>query len=210
MPPSARVSRDEIADAALVMLDAVGADGLSMRKLAAELGLGTMSIYHHFADKDALLGAAVDRAVAPLTIPVKGVAAGRAFVLATALRVYDVMRAHPGIHSIRTGGPMLRLSTLVVSEHLLSGLLDAGLDPAAASAANILILEYVSGSSATPVMVDSAETLRNLNAMLPVETFPALHRTNDAALDEFGAAFTRRDMLVRNLELLLDAVGARA
>jgi AcrR family transcriptional regulator len=48
-------SRDDIADAAIAVADAEGLDAVSMRRVAAELGLGTMSLYHYVRSKDELL-----------------------------------------------------------------------------------------------------------------------------------------------------------
>ena len=42
-----RFSRDDIARAALRIADAEGFDALSMRRLAAELDAGTMTLYHY-------------------------------------------------------------------------------------------------------------------------------------------------------------------
>lgn len=47
---------DHIADVALDLLDDVGLDGLSTRKLAAVLGVQGPSLYHHFHSKAELLG----------------------------------------------------------------------------------------------------------------------------------------------------------
>ncbi|MFI6505692.1 TetR/AcrR family transcriptional regulator C-terminal domain-containing protein [Nonomuraea typhae] len=54
------LSRDQIVRAALELLDAEGADGLSMRKLGAKLGAGATSIYWYVANKDELLELAYD------------------------------------------------------------------------------------------------------------------------------------------------------
>ena len=40
-------SRDDIAEAAVAVADADGLDAVSMRRVASELGLGTMSLYHY-------------------------------------------------------------------------------------------------------------------------------------------------------------------
>jgi len=48
-------SREDIADAAIAVADAEGLDAVSMRRVAAELGLGTMSLYHYVHSKDELL-----------------------------------------------------------------------------------------------------------------------------------------------------------
>jgi AcrR family transcriptional regulator len=48
-------SRDDIAEAAIAVADAEGLDAVSMRRVASELGLGTMSLYHYLEGKDELL-----------------------------------------------------------------------------------------------------------------------------------------------------------
>jgi len=54
------LSRDRVADAALVLIDEVGLDALSMRKLGASLGFEAMSLYNHIDSKDDLLSAVTD------------------------------------------------------------------------------------------------------------------------------------------------------
>lgn len=55
-----RYRRSDIVDRAIGVLDATGLDALSMRKLAAELGVQPGALYHHFTNKDALLAAIAD------------------------------------------------------------------------------------------------------------------------------------------------------
>ena len=61
--PRTTLSRDAIVAAALELLDADGIDGLSLRKLAARLGVGAASLYWHVKDKDELLDLAVDAVI---------------------------------------------------------------------------------------------------------------------------------------------------
>jgi TetR/AcrR family tetracycline transcriptional repressor len=49
------LDRATIVSTALRLLDDVGIDGLSTRRLAAELGIKSASLYWHFKDKDELL-----------------------------------------------------------------------------------------------------------------------------------------------------------
>lgn len=57
-----RLLREELLDTASRMLDELGdADLLSLRGLAAEVGIAAPSIYRHFPDKAALLVAVVER-----------------------------------------------------------------------------------------------------------------------------------------------------
>jgi AcrR family transcriptional regulator len=52
--------------AGIVLADRDGLDGLSMRRLAQELGVNPMSLYHHVRDKEALLEAMTDAVVAEI------------------------------------------------------------------------------------------------------------------------------------------------
>jgi AcrR family transcriptional regulator len=65
--PTARLSRDVIVATAIAIADRDGLDGVSMRRLGQELGVNPMSLYHHVADKDALVDAMADAVVAQIT-----------------------------------------------------------------------------------------------------------------------------------------------
>lgn len=56
-----QATEERIADTALKLLEAGGEDGVSMRRVAAAVGITPMAIYHHFADRRALLNFVVDR-----------------------------------------------------------------------------------------------------------------------------------------------------
>jgi AcrR family transcriptional regulator len=62
-------SREQIADAAIAIADAEGYDAVSMRRLASELGAGTMSLYHYIGSKDDLVGLVADRLMGEMLIP---------------------------------------------------------------------------------------------------------------------------------------------
>ena len=59
--PWGTISRDLLVDAAMKKIRHGGYEQLSVRGLAAELGVGTMSLYRHVRDKDDLLDEVVDR-----------------------------------------------------------------------------------------------------------------------------------------------------
>jgi AcrR family transcriptional regulator len=54
-------TRDQVVAAAVAVADAEGLDALTMRRLAAELGAGVMSLYTYVRDKDDLVDQMVDR-----------------------------------------------------------------------------------------------------------------------------------------------------
>jgi AcrR family transcriptional regulator len=57
---TAALSRERIARAALARIEAGGPAGLSMRRLAADLGCEAMSLYHHVNGIEGVLDAVVD------------------------------------------------------------------------------------------------------------------------------------------------------
>jgi AcrR family transcriptional regulator len=67
--PRDRLTRERIVDAALALIDAEGVDALTMRRLGSELGVQGMALYHHFANKDALLDAVSLRLLRELELP---------------------------------------------------------------------------------------------------------------------------------------------
>ena len=63
------LTRDAIVEAALVLLERDGLQGLSMRRLAQELGAGAASLYWHVGDKEELLSLLLDRIVGEAELP---------------------------------------------------------------------------------------------------------------------------------------------
>ena len=68
----ARLGRDRIVRAAVELADAEGFDGLSMRRLAEELGAAPMALYRHVANKDDLLDGMIDVVFGELGVPATG------------------------------------------------------------------------------------------------------------------------------------------
>ena len=63
------LSRERILEAALRFVDAQGLQALSMRKLAADLGVEAMSLYNHIDNKDDILAGITDLVFAEVEIP---------------------------------------------------------------------------------------------------------------------------------------------
>lgn len=63
------LTRQRLVDGAVALADAGGIDSLTMRSLARELGVKPMSIYHHVANKDAVLDAMVDSVFSDIELP---------------------------------------------------------------------------------------------------------------------------------------------
>jgi AcrR family transcriptional regulator len=77
-PSSRRPShtRTEIAAAALQIADAEGFDAVSMRRVAQQLGAGTMTLYHYVRNKDELVTLMFDAVMGEVLIPEEELAGG--------------------------------------------------------------------------------------------------------------------------------------
>jgi AcrR family transcriptional regulator len=69
-PSRQALTRDLVLETAVSLADHEGLAALSMRRLGQELGVEAMSLYHHVANKEALLDAMVDTVVAELVAEV--------------------------------------------------------------------------------------------------------------------------------------------
>lgn len=67
--PKRSLSLDAIVSAALRLADEKGIEALSMRKVAAALGSGTMSLYNYVASRDELIELMIDRAYGEMPAP---------------------------------------------------------------------------------------------------------------------------------------------
>lgn len=85
------------------MLDAEGPDALSMRRLAARLGVAPMSIYHHVADKAALVEAIAEAITDELAEPAPGISWDEMLdLMSHSFR--DLTRAHPAVFRVLLSG----------------------------------------------------------------------------------------------------------
>lgn len=67
--PRTRLTRERVLAAAVDLADRIGADALTIRKLADELDVKPMSLYHHVANKEAILDGMVDAVFAEIDLP---------------------------------------------------------------------------------------------------------------------------------------------
>jgi AcrR family transcriptional regulator len=66
------LSRDRILRTAVAVADKGGAESLSMRRIAQELGVVAMALYKHVANKDELLDGMIDVVVGEIDPPIEG------------------------------------------------------------------------------------------------------------------------------------------
>ena len=92
-PPRAPLSRERVLHAAVALAVRDGMESLSMRKLADELGVGAMSLYHYVPNKDDLLDGMVDIVFGEIELPPAGLE-WRAAMRRRALSTREVLNRH--------------------------------------------------------------------------------------------------------------------
>lgn len=143
MPPR-KLTPQAVIDTAVAQADQIGLDGLTMRGVARELGVEAMSLYHHFANKDALLDAMVDAVYAEVDVPA-ATGPWREELRARSRSVRHVLRRHPWalplMESRRRPGP----ANLRYHEANIACLRAAGFSPAGVARAYAVIDAFVYG-----------------------------------------------------------------
>lgn len=143
MPPR-KLTPDTVVTAAIGLADRDGIERLTMRGLARELGVEAMSIYHHYASKETLLDAMVDRVYGEILLP----SAGPDWCGQLRLRsmsVRSVLRRHPWaltlMESRRAPGP----ATLTYHDANIACLRAAGFTPDQVARAYAILDAFVYG-----------------------------------------------------------------
>ncbi|QIS10592.1 TetR/AcrR family transcriptional regulator [Nocardia arthritidis] len=139
-----RLSRTGILDAAQQIIDDLGVPGLTMRSLAARLDADPTAVYRHFRNKDALLAALADAALAEVIDHTAGEGEWRESLRTIADRLRSLVRRRPELVAIITGAPITS-ATLTATAAILRLLRTAGLSAADAERGFSAVLSYVLG-----------------------------------------------------------------
>ncbi len=151
--PRRALTEGEILDATLQLLDEGGATGVSVRGIAAKVGVAPNAVYTYFPDKAAVIAALVERLFSEID---HGVFADRARpwrqrVESLAVELRARLAAHPGAVTLMIGQPRTGPHALALGERLLELFADAGLTPTDAARASHLLFGYVFSSVALDI-----------------------------------------------------------
>jgi TetR/AcrR family tetracycline transcriptional repressor len=140
-----RYRRSDIVERAVALLDQYGLADLSMRRLAAELGLRPSALYHHFASKQELLAAVADELLERGRRPSRDDVPWDVGVVAAGRELRDAMLAYRDgaelIATVQAFG-LGRVSPLVP---LVRAVDRGGFSPELARSAATTILHFVFG-----------------------------------------------------------------
>ena len=177
-----------------------------MRRLAAEAGIPTATLYGYFRDKDELVDAVIDLGARRSPLPeVTGEWRAQLGELMRWLRT-ELVR-HPDLVKVRLERPILTHGALRLTETGMQILLEAGFPRAEAARAYQLLFVFTFGSAAFGPHSDPDEHERMVRAtftLLPPEDYPVLSRS----IAEAAAAMSGEEQFEFGLERLLDGLEA--
>jgi len=210
MPTRVPLTRERVVESALVLVERHGVEALSMRKLAAELGVEAMSLYNHVANKDDVLDA-ITVVVFERIEPPTPSDDWRADAVALADAFRRAALTFPRTASLSLTRQLRSESALPLTEVALDVLRRAGFDAEQAVHALRALLAYVVGTLLREVGSSPAFAGLDPDARADRETTLAgagLPRVAESA--ETLSACVHEDEYRFGLTLMVDALAARA
>jgi AcrR family transcriptional regulator len=224
-----RHTREQIAAAALRIADQEGFDAVTMKRIASELGAGTMTVYYYVRNKADVVALMQDAILADILIPGPELPGGwRDAIAAIARRTRHVLMTHPwslASFSDTQFGP----NALRHLEQSLAAVASTGLPAPARLELLAAVDDYVAGNA-----LHSVESLARASAaeadpampaamvdygltQLQTEEFPelsALYResASNQAAEQSGPPMTEAGLagqFERGLQAFLDGIIAR-
>jgi AcrR family transcriptional regulator len=163
-PADPGLTPGRIVGAAMAVADAEGLAGLSMRRVATELRVATMSLYRHVADKDDLLLKMMGAAFGELRLPARPAGGWRDELELAARTLWAMFHRHPWLApalSVTRPQPIAR--GLACAEWVLSALDGRGLDPSTMLTIHITLFNYVRGTAMNLELEADAEAASGLD-----------------------------------------------
>ncbi|MDQ1661931.1 MAG: hypothetical protein QOJ68_1911 [Blastococcus sp.] len=208
-----------IVTAGIYVADTEGLAGLSMRRVAAELGVATMSLYRHVSSKDDLLLQMMDATIGEVRLPQEPPADWRDAVELAARTLWAAFRRHPWLApALSLTRPQVLPNALTYSEWILGALQQLGLDPIGTFTVHLTLFTFVRGTAMNLDLEADAEAASGqssqqwmaqaepeLLALLGTGSFPAFYQAIGGGFDlDLDALFEF------GLQRLLDGIQAIA
>lgn len=135
-----------VVKASLAIADAEGVERLTMRRLATELGVTPMAIYHHVESKEQLLDIVADESLRDLP-PVDVDRPWRDELAGLFLAFHQLFLSHPALASVMAQRPLEGPNAVAVAESVLTMFARAGFSDDHAVSALISLFNYTIGAS---------------------------------------------------------------
>ena len=211
--PRASLSRELVLDAALRLIDAEGDEGLTFRRLGAELGADPTAVYRYFRSKDDLLLAVADSIIGETIAEVPDNHGWRATLRGLAMNTYQSTLRHPRLAVLISSRTTQGEAEAKAIERVLTVLDEAGLEPTEAVAVWRAFFDSVlawAGMTAAFLSLPAETRSKDLSAWtgtypnISPELYPLLHGAGPLL-----AEAEAKDPFHDAVDLMLDGIAAR-
>jgi AcrR family transcriptional regulator len=142
---SAGLDRDRIAAAAVALVDREGLERFGVRRLANELGVDPMSIYHHIRGKAALLDAVSEAVLVEVEVDAQDDAGWEEVARRTAHSYRDVALRHPRVFPLLATRAQTSPVAISGVERLVSAMRRDGLPDRVVADAPMVLFSFLNG-----------------------------------------------------------------
>ena len=206
-----QLTRERVVEEALAVIAQDGVEALTMRGLAAHLGVVPGAVYRHVRNKQQLQDLVLDGVLAEVDFHLDPSLGWTEQLKLLAHRLRQVLEAHPGVAGILKTRDPLGPHSLALAEAFLGPLQAAGFTDREAGLAFFLLVDYTIGFavSSPPTSVNEQRVrdpatrnqLHQFFRSLPSDRFPAL-----VALGEHIWVDNRDERFTAGLEVLVDGL----
>jgi AcrR family transcriptional regulator len=219
--PKPSLSGEQVVIAAIQIADRDGLGGLSMRRLADELGITAMSLYGYVPSKAELLDVMADRAYAEITLRDSQARPWRAKLVALAGQHWALLLSHPWLLQIAASRPLLGPGMTAFYDAELAAVDGLGLTDIDMDLIVSLLDDYVRGAARGAVEAAQAQAHTGVSDqqwwqnygplladVLDPARYPTAVRVGAAVGAEYGAAHDPARSFTFGLQRIIDGIGA--
>ena len=219
--PRPGLSVDELVRTAIAIADRDGLEAVTMRAVAAALGVRAMTLYTYVPDKAALLDLMLDTVYRELPQDEWPGDGWRERLAAVARDNRALFAAHPWAAAISSSRPPLGPGLMAKYEHELNALAGAGLDDVDTDAALTFLLDFVRSSALAAEDARAAQRASGmtdeqwweehaplLGRVIDPDAYPTAARVGTAAGTAQGGAYSPDHAWEFGLQRVLDGLAA--
>ena len=222
--PKPSLSGEQVVTTAIEIADRDGLGGLSMRRLADELGITAMSLYGYVPSKAELLDVMADRAYGEITAPRDSAPSGQAPSWQARLALlaeqhWTVLLAHPWLLQIAASRPLLGPNMTGFYDAGLAAVDGLGLTDIDMDLIASLLDDYVRGAARGAVEAAEAQARTGISDqqwwhtygplladVLDPARYPTAVRVGAAVGAEYGAAHDAARSFRFGLQRIIDGI----
>jgi AcrR family transcriptional regulator len=217
--PKPSLSGEQVVTTAIQIADRDGLGGLSMRRLADELGITAMSLYGYVLSKAELLDVMADRSYAEITPRDSQAKPWRATLAALAEQHWALLLSHPWLLQVASSRPLLGPGMTAFYDAELAAVDGLGLTDIDMDLIVSLLDDYVRGAARGAVEAAQAQAHTGVSdqqwwqtygpllaVVLDPARYPTAIRVGAAAGAEYGAAHDPARSFTFGLQRIIDGI----